>query len=423
MGYERKTHDIFVSEELEKVLAEISGESIVANMLLRKRQKVEDLVENHINYLSISKDDKTKISYLTQDRIEQLNPDGYWSSSRRYQTKPGAFVSKIFNNIKAKDVEHFSNLFKSITTRENLTFDIIKGKEIKDYYHHMSYESQKGSLGSSCMKHEECQDFLKIYTKNSDSVSLLILLNDSGRIKGRALLWDTKRCYSYKNKNGEWIVEENGNLKIMDRIYTTNDNDLTYHFKKWASDNDYLYKTDQNWLNCLNFENLNTPKKELFIDIEVKGGFTKYPYMDTFKFLNKKEGTLSNYLDENNSNIITLCSGEGDGYDNHYYIFDNFERNYTHRNDSVKLYYLTTEKEDYNTSSRNVVHSQINDQYILKKDASYNEVIGDYIFNPDYDEFNSEEVKKSKKKKQPIHQEWMSNTSAMINFELLRRRS
>ena len=49
----------------------------------------------------------------------------------------------------------------------------------------------------------------------------------SSRIKGRAILWDAKI--------------NNENVKFMDRIYTTKDNDVEL-FKQYAEKNGYWYK-------------------------------------------------------------------------------------------------------------------------------------------------------------------------------------
>jgi hypothetical protein len=56
----------------------------------------------------------------------------------------------------------------------------------------------------------------QLYCENQDKVSLLVMLNSSGGLLGRAILWDLD------------------SIKLMDRIYTTNDEDLQFHFKKWG---------------------------------------------------------------------------------------------------------------------------------------------------------------------------------------------
>ena len=131
--YERKTVDILISDDLRNILREIESESIVASLLLRKRHTKEDLVDSPVNYISISSQDRSKLSYLTTDRMETLDTDTYWTSSSRYHVKPGAFIGKLFCGIPSKEVEKFSNLFRSQSVKTKFTFDIISGNEIKKY--------------------------------------------------------------------------------------------------------------------------------------------------------------------------------------------------------------------------------------------------------------------------------------------------
>lgn len=373
MAYERKTVDIIISDELKKILTEFESDSLVAKLLLKKRHEKDLLVENHVNYISIAHD-KTKISYLTHDRINNIDPSQYWSSSRRFAARPGSFVSKIFKDISSKEVEKFSNLYRTHSNKQEQVFKIVEGDDILKYYHIDSYAQERGTLGASCMKYDNCQSYLGIYTKNKDIVKMLILLNSDNRLIGRALLWTFD------------------DYKIMDRIYTISDEELLFKFKKWATDNGFLYKSEQNWYNTLNFENLSTPKRELQLNIKLQHSeFRKYPYVDTFKFLNVSRGLLTNYQIDDNS-FRTLCSSDGGNYDSNYFAFDDIDRVLINRGDCVNLKYLNKR-----TSCKNARYSEINDQYILEKDSKYDEEIEEYIFNEEYDKFNNVERIKEKR--------------------------
>lgn len=367
MPYERKTFDLIISEELRAVLSEIEADSQVAKLLLKKRHDKEFLVEDPINFISIAHD-KTKISYLTSDRIAKIeDPSLYWSSSRRFAAKPGGFISKLFKDIPAREVEKFSNLYRAQANKVQFTLKVIEGTEILKYYHYTSYASDRGTLGASCMKHDNCQDYLGVYTDNRNKVKMLVMLNSDNKLMGRALLWD---------------FDTN---KIMDRIYTISDEEFAFQFKKWATDNGYLYKSEQNWYNTLQFENLSTPKQELKLAIKLDNSdFRRYPYVDTFKFFNQEEGLLLNYMEGNN--FRTLCSSDGSRYDSDYLIFDDIDRVLRHRGDSVYVRYL-----NIRTSHSNVRYSDINDEYILHKDCRYDEELGDYIFNEENDKHNNAE--------------------------------
>ena len=72
--------------------------SEVAKLLLRERHSLEILVENPVNYISFSKNDKSKLSYLTPERFATVDGD-FWGSSKRFIVKPGGLIKKIFKAI------------------------------------------------------------------------------------------------------------------------------------------------------------------------------------------------------------------------------------------------------------------------------------------------------------------------------------
>lgn len=365
MAYERKTYDIIVSDELKSVLSEFESDSLVAKLLLKKRHDKESLVEDPVNFISIAHD-KSKISYLTADRIEKLEPEQYWSSSRRFAARPGAFIAKIFKDIPSKEVEKFSNLYRSHTNKVFSRFEVVSGDTILRYYHIDSYAAERGTLGASCMKYDSCQNFLGIYTENSDVVKMLVLLNVDNKLLGRALIWQI------------------GDKKIMDRIYTVADEEYLFQFKKWATDNGYLYKSEQNWYNTLNFENLSTSKQEIQLEIDLNEfEFRRYPYVDTFKFLDLN-GKLTNYLPEVSHKTLTSSDGGYNGSNS--LVLDGIDRVLRHPGDCVYIKYL-----DIRTHCNNARWSEVNDEYILEKDSKYDEEIGEYLFNEEYDRFNKSE--------------------------------
>lgn len=379
MPYERKTYDLLVSDELKSILVEFESDSIVASLLLKKRHNKEELVDNPINFISVSSQDPTKISYMTEERMSIVDPNEYWTSSRRFQAKPGSFISKVFKNITPKEVEKFSNLYRSHVNKPKFTFEVVSGESIREYYHYESYSSDRGSLGVSCMKHSSCQDYLNIYVDNKDIVKMLVMLNENGGLMGRALLWDFD---SYK---------------IMDRIYTSSDEELAFHFKKWAIENDYLHKSEQNWFNSLFFEQAGQKKQELKLKIKLQSNeYRTYPYLDTFKFIDES-GQLYNYMPEEVSFKI-LCSSDGSKHNSDYLRFDSIDKVFRYRSDAVFLDYLNIW-----TSQNNTNWSEVNNQYILSKDCEYKENLRDYIFIGEYENLNNptkiEEVSERKVKR------------------------
>lgn len=359
MAYTRKTSDIITSLELDYILEQIKDNSEIARLLLKQRHSIENLVDNHINYISISQSDRTKISYLTQERIENLlqNGEDLWTSPKRFHIKPGAFISKLFRNIHPREVENFSQLFKNVQTKINSNFKVVNGDNIYHYYHYESYLSESGSLGNSCMKYDQCQDYLRLYTDNKDKISLLVLLSDNHMLIGRALLWSI---------NGE---------KIMDRIYTIDDETYQFHFKKWADENGFIYKKEQKWNNSLFFESKGkTIYKEINFDLN-KFKFDYYPYMDTFKFLDFKSGKISNHKPQINTNIRTLSSADGSTYDSDHLTLCEKTKLYYQFSETLYLNYL-----DMRVHSNLCIHSDVFDTFILRDDAQYDPTLNDWIF-------------------------------------------
>ena len=161
--------------------------------------------------------------------------------NRRSDVKIGRFVNKILDICKKNgksipgykkftdsDVEKFVNAYTARVLFELSAFDrfeIVKGEEIKKWYHESNYAGQGGQLNNSCMRFGRCQGFFKIYTDNPEVCQLLILKDETGKkIEGRALLWTTV--------DGK---------KFMDRIYTSKDSFIKL-FSKWAKDNSYIDK-------------------------------------------------------------------------------------------------------------------------------------------------------------------------------------
>lgn len=403
MPYERKTSDILISEDLRAMLSQIESQSLVAQLLLKKRHSKEDLAEDHVNWISISSQDKSKISYLTQERAAQMDEADLWSSSKRFQAKPGGFIAKLFKNVSAREVEIFSTLFRNMACRPKFSLRTVKGYKIKDLYHHEAYESDEGSLGASCMRYDSCQEFMNIYEDNSETISMLAMENEDGGLIGRALLWDF---------DGH---------KIMDRIYTTNDERYAFYFKEWASKNGYLFKSAQNWFDTMSFEKIGDKKVKLKLEVKLKHSeYRRYPYMDTFKFYSPEKGTFSNFQPE--GSFYTVCSPDGSKYGSDYLVLDALDDVFRYRHDAVFVRGI-----DGWTNSCNAYYSGIMDEYIICQEATYDELIGEYVYrdeskNPSCVNDRREEVRARRAKREAERAEKAKQkedaTSTDLNTEL-----
>ena len=363
-SYERKTSDIFISDQLRNILEIFKDKSEVAKNLLYKRLNKDILVDEHINFICVSKNDPTKISYLSQDRIENIaksETDDYWTTPKRFACKPGGFVGKILKDISPKEVEIFANLYKTFASKADIEFKVVSGNDILKYYHQDSYYNQNGTLGASCMKSNSCQEYFDIYTKNP-MISMLIMLTPDGKLLGRALLWQI------------------GDEKVMDRIYTIRDDIYFHHIAKWATDNGIIYKAYQNWSTCQTFsDGVNEIEKKF--SIKLKSWFlNKYPYIDSFKWLDMNNGLLTNYQpdhfksEETSDNFRTLTTSHG-GYESGDYLkFCELDREYAYRGDIVEV-----DGKTYH--SRHLNYSDTLDRWILRSESTYSDELEDYVYS------------------------------------------
>jgi len=391
--YERKTSDIFISDELRQILEIFADKSKIAKNLLHRRLNKDLLVENHVNYISISKSSPGKISYLSQERIEKISKssdEDYWDSSMRYICKPGGFVSKIFKDARPSEVEEFATLYKTFSTNTKVKFKVVSGEDIAKYYHQSSYYNQEGSLGNSCMKYNSCQEYFSLYIENKNIISMLVLLSpDDGTVLGRALLW-----------------EFDGN-KVMDRIYTIQDDIYLNHISKWAIDNGYIHKSEQNWQSCQKFNNGKEDIEKKFSIKLDNYNYNKYPYLDSFKWLDTTTGIITNFKpDLSDDRIINLSNSDG-RYESHDFIeFCEISRDYHHSDEIAQV-------DDKKYHKSYLQWSNTLNKWILESEAVYSEELEDYIYKDD-SRNNQEDINRRKKEILLVREPKSKSTSFKI---------
>jgi len=327
-------------------------------------------VDEPINYIGISISDPSKLSYLTRDRFENISQDEIWSSSRRYQAKPSGILSKIFRKIDYVEMEKFIDSIKSEGSKIHTQFSIATGEEILLWYDEDSYDKRThGSLNSSCMKHKSCQGFFDLYIRNSGTIDLLILRDKVfGTLLGRALLW-----------------EVDGGLKIMDRIYTTNDSVYRGLFKDFALENGYLYRAEQSWNSSLWFI---VDGKRQYLELSVKldtQDIHSFPYLDTFKFFDLNNKIFYNYHPKSSERLVVMTSSSGS-----FHSSDSLEQcqedlNYYNSSDVIYLDYR-----DIRVHRNRVVSSDILNRLIHVDDCRYSEQIEDHLFSGKWESLNQD---------------------------------
>ena len=382
------------SEELLSVLERMRSASVVADALYSLATDGEDSVDFQtdedgnpsVDYLSISSEDPLKISYLTPDRVARLltvthgNTRPLWTSSRRYHARPTVVASRVLKSIPPKDLEVFNNIFRAVAGVVKFEFKVVSGESIRHWYHDGTYvRNCGGSLGASCMKHSVCQELLDLYVDNNEVISMLIMVDKNNMLLGRALLWE------FEDLAGS------GRVRLMDRIYTANDEELPHHFKVWAQENGYLFKPVQKWNNSLDFvENGQTVKKRLSVKLN-HYRYDKYPYLDTFKFLNGRSGVVSNHLTPGCTK--TLCCADGSAQRSDWLSEDFLDGLYHPTGEMAPITYDT---ESLNvtrplrlTHGSNVRYSEVNETHILKSHCTQDPILGDYLFVGEYAHLNN----------------------------------
>ncbi len=368
--------NIHISPKLVNILEKIDNKSEIARKLLKGKFNKEELINEHIDFISISKEDPSKLTYLTPDKILKSglrDSNEIWKLNK-IPAKPGVAIKKLFKEISDKDVEIFTNLFKSATAKKEFELKIIQGKEMVNYYNARSYNQDiSGSLHVSCMRYDHCNDFFDIYTYNPEVCKMLIMLDNRGNLLGRALLWKANER------------ETNSEILVMDRIYCVDDNKNIHYFKEWADQNEYIYKKEQKWQNCMFFESHgNIIFKKIYVKIN-KINFIKYPYLDTFKFWDEKNSIITNYLLPDNGYIRTLMGNNGSTLGGDVLALDDVQQIYINRENLIHLEYIKG-----NTHCDNTVWSETMDTSIAKNHAEYNEEINDYLFNEEFNKFNNQ---------------------------------
>lgn len=236
------------------------------------------------------------------DDLFQIDDDSISQSRNPY--KIGRFINGVFpGEFSNKEVEDFTNKYKSAQLGAKERFEVVEGDEIAHWYKAENYYELKSSLGSSCMKYAPASYF-EIYTKNPDVCKLLCLIKDD-KLVGRALLWKPNpKVRRDSTKPDDWF---------MDRQYTTSDAYVEL-FRKYADEKGWAYKTSNSIGNVTGVTLRGT---SFHCDMQIqlkKDTYRQFPYMDTFKKYDPQSYTLFNDEDDSEEGFYILNS-TGGGYE------------------------------------------------------------------------------------------------------------
>lgn len=309
--FKRKTNiPLYYSKGFENYLNNMIS---IANINNDNSEILEDIsalnnneyVKTEISYIDIT-DNEDTITFITNDQIRKCynrlnenipfleylksekslsdlglikhikNYQGVWNTARN-EMKIGKFIKKVIPRISDSELEKIVNNYKTIfNSRTNRHFEIINGEDIKKWYYIDSYKYNRenirglGTLGKSCMRRVD-DDYFDIYSKNPEVCSLVLLkeTNDNDKIIGRALLWKVIDTIDSSNKF------------YMDRIYTHFDSDI-FTFRNFAKSNGWL----------THYDKMKNNSNSLLVQLS-NIEFRKYPYMDTFCYLNIDKKIIS----------------------------------------------------------------------------------------------------------------------------------
>ena len=318
---------LILSESLSLLLMKMEDSSKVASLLLNNNFTTTEF-GNYITARGHS------LTFCPAKKEQAFNEDGTWKRECRQEGRPAKIARALLNAVALarlddKDFEIFANKMKATEISRLGSFQIVEGEEIKKWYYEDTYESNQSSLNESCMRYDYAQKFFGIYVRNPDQVKMLIFVNSSNRLLGRAILW------------------YHANEIFMDRIYG---NDSTVEaFREYAEDHGYYWRKYNNRADEYYFVKDNeTHTFKISVKLD-HIDFEYYPYMDTFKFLSLSKSTISN-----NSDVV---------YD--------YELTSTDGNNHNGMPHVDDDDDDEEDSEPSYVLCSITGQEMLEDDACY----------------------------------------------------
>ena len=294
------------SDEFMGKLKSIKNKSKIADILYQSFNNLyidKDLAQNWID-VSTDKDDT--VTFLPDSKAEKADvsdDEALYTLKGRGEIKVGRFVRAILGDktvistmknefegdiissdedlkFTDKEFEEFVNLYKSTFGSKSGGFEIVSGDKIGECYDEENYAQLSGTLGGSCMRHEDCQSYFKIYCKNPETCQLLVLKNGEDKVLGRAIVWTLSKS------------PIDGVTKFMDRIYTARDSDVN-KFIKYADDNNWIikYKMNSHDQDGILFKHKGKDIVGVAETKLSKVDFDEYPFMDTMCYVDKKAKT------------------------------------------------------------------------------------------------------------------------------------
>ena len=280
---------ITVSKSFEDFVFQTRNESKVSKYLHHylngNRIVARHIVADKMNYLTFRKNGT--ISYLPIGRELKVNDDGTWARDGRQEGKPAKTITQIMRGamlraVTNRDLEIFSNLYKGQAS-DLYTFKVASGEDLRAVYN-------LDVPFTSCMNGESNSSKLDLYVNNPDKVSV-VYIQTGNTCQARALLW----------------TDKNGN-KIIDRVYGSEEFRTMY--RDYAKEIG-AWKKVYDGAGHSNFFNPEGDAVHHDFYIEVDADHDRYPYVDTFCYLNDNvsPNELTNADDSEATKKLQCTSG------------------------------------------------------------------------------------------------------------------
>ena len=266
-------------------LIDVDGETFTYS----SAKVIDKAYRNNMSNLSNDEGDKVDIN----KRFFNSEVEKILNSKTRSTIRIGKLVNSLFpNKFSDSEIEKFVNIIRAKNSTE-YNFRIVSGEEILNYYDSENCADpdnstyQLGTLASSCMM-DKPRSIFEIYVKNPETCKMLVMLNNRDELVARALLWKVD-CTDMEN--GEKFKAE-----FLDRVYFQ---------KEWMSNSMIDYATENGFI--IKYYNsgishndckvvLNGEDRYLRMTVSIRKIFYKrFPYLDTLKYFDVKNGLLANY--------------------------------------------------------------------------------------------------------------------------------
>lgn len=255
--FKGRKRELKMSDEMRNILDIMR--SPIAEFLLG----IHDFT-NYADCLSIGeKNGERMISFVPYPCNMDMDPSN--PPKKRDLARPGKVVRALLigEAFTQHDFEMFSNEFRGVS-EDSIDFRVGKTwEDFKFAYNEYNYFKIKGTLGNSCMRYENCGDFVRSYV---DFGANILIGTVNGEVVSRAILWHT-----------------NEGAILLDRIYAISDA-VKEATLKWAIDNEGIDCWKEND-SCGEPEAITPEIYGTRFSVSFDGHCDLVPYMDTFKYM------------------------------------------------------------------------------------------------------------------------------------------